>query len=179
TRPTALLYSFYCLHRRTVPGSLPTACGPSEPRPDTPTLTGHTLHRALRLVPSAILIGDCSVPTLLERLGQALWPTDRKLCCDPSSPALHIAVRCDKCGEIIHSRVEKAYELEAEYEAGNGHHPADEDEEPKPSGYSLHKEFVGAGCQNLIHVVMRLDSHRCITARNIEGGQFVEIQDCE
>ena len=88
-------------------------------------------------------------------------------------------MRCSKCGEIIHCRVEKAYELEAEYDSGNGHHPADEDEEPKPCGYTLHKELVGAGCQNLIHLTMRLDAHRCVTARNIVGGQIVEVQDCE
>jgi hypothetical protein len=118
------------------------------------------------------------VPTLLERLGRVIWPSDRGACCDPSSPALHLVVRCDRCGELIHSRAEKAYELEAEYESGNGHEPA-EDEEPKPSGYVLHKEMVGASCQNLIHVTMHLDAHRCVTARHIEGGQFVDIHDCE
>jgi len=92
---------------------------------------------------------------------------------------LHITVRCDKCGEIIRSRVEKAYELEAEYDGGNGHHLADDDEEPKPTGYTLHKELVGSDCQNLIHLAMRLDGHRCVINRNIEGGQFVEFRDCE
>lgn len=86
---------------------------------------------------------------------------------------------CDKCGEIIRSRVEKAYELEAEYELVNGHHAVDDDEEPKPTGYTLHKELVGAGCQNLIHLMLRLDAHRCVLTRTIEGGQFVEFRDCE
>lgn len=85
-------------------------------------------------------------------------------------------MRCSRCGEIIHSRSEKAYELEAEYENG---HDLPEDEEPKPTGYVLHKELVGAGCQNLIHLTLRLDAHRCLTARQIEGGEFVEFQDCE
>lgn len=118
------------------------------------------------------------VTTLLERLGRALWPVEGAVCCDPSSPALHLAVRCHKCGEIIHSRVEKAYELEAEYESGNGHDLPD-DEEPKPTGYVLHKELVGAGCQNLVHLTLKLDTHKCVTARHIEGGEFVEFQDCE
>lgn len=119
------------------------------------------------------------MPTLLERLGRALWQSDHATCCDPSSPALRLAVRCSKCGETIQCRVEKAYELEAEYDSGNGHHPADDDEEPKPCGYTLHKELVGAGCQNLIHLTMRLDAHRCVIARNIVGGQIVDVQDCE
>jgi hypothetical protein len=118
------------------------------------------------------------VPTLLERLGRALWPADRVGCCDPSSPALHLVVRCDLCGELIHSRAEKAYELEAEYEATHGH-DLDEDEEPKPSGFVLHKELVGADCQNLVHVTMHLDAHRGLLTKHIEGGQFVEIHDCE
>jgi hypothetical protein len=87
-------------------------------------------------------------------------------------------VKCDRCGELIRSRVEKAYELEAEYELSNGH-AQEEDQEPKPSGYTLHKELVGAGCQNLIHLTMHFDAHRCGNTRSIEGGMFVEVTDCE
>lgn len=115
--------------------------------------------------------------TLLERLGRAFWGSESPTCCDPSSPALHLSIRCDHCGEVIHSRVEKAYELEAEYE--NNGHSEDEDEEPKPSGYTLHKELVGASCQNLIHLEMHFDAHRCATSRKIESGQFLEVVDCE
>lgn len=118
------------------------------------------------------------MPTLLERLGRAIWPSERPLCCDPSSPALHIVVRCTKCGEIIHNRVEKAYELEAEYEGLNGH-DLPEGEEPRPTGYTLHKEMVGARCQNMIRLVMRLDAQRAVVSRSIEGGELVELTDCE
>lgn len=116
--------------------------------------------------------------TLLERLGRALWGSERLDCCDPSSPALCLLVKCDCCGELVRARVEKAYELEAQYDAANGH-LLDEDEEPKPSGYVLTKELVGARCQNLIHLTMRFDAHRCGVSRSIEGGQFVEVTDCE
>jgi len=117
------------------------------------------------------------VPTLLERLGQAIWGKDQQCGCDPSSPALGLVVRCSHCGEIIRTRVEKAYELEAEYENTNGH-KLEEHEEPKPSGYTLHKEMLGSQCQQLIYVTMHFDAGRNISRRQIEGGEFVEIGDC-
>lgn len=127
--------------------------------------------------PRCYLVGDIQVATLLERLGRAFWGSESPTCCDPSSPALHLMVRCDRCGELIRSRVEKAYELEAEYDQSSGHE--EEEEEPKPSGYTLHKELVGANCQNLIHLEMHFDAHRCATSRTIAGGQFLEVTDCE
>lgn len=86
-------------------------------------------------------------------------------------------VRCARCGELIRSRIDKATDLEAEYENGNGHY--EEGDEPRPTGYTLHKELVGAGCQKLIHLTMRLDSHRMVTSRTIDGGEFVDVIDCE
>ena len=125
-----------------------------------------------------VLVGDNQVATLLERLGRAFWGSEVRTCCDPSSPALHLLVRCDQCGELIRTRVEKVYELEAEYDQPGGHLD-EQDEEPKPTGYTLHKELVGADCQNLIHLQMHFDAHRCGTTRTIQGGQFVEVTDCE
>lgn len=118
------------------------------------------------------------MPTLLERLGRAIWGDNDVACCDPSSPALCLHLKCARCGEIIRARVEKAYELEAEYEPTNGH-VYEEGEEPRPTGYALHKELVGAGCQNLVHVTMRLDACRNVTSRAIDGGEFLEVTDCE
>lgn len=117
------------------------------------------------------------MPTILERLGRAIWGNESPGGCDPSSPALCLLVKCDRCGEILRTRVEKAYELEAEYEL-NGHQ-LDDDEEPKPSGYTLHKDMIGAYCQNLIHVEMHFDCHHRGTTRTIQGGQLVEFTDCE
>lgn len=116
--------------------------------------------------------------TLLERLGRAIWGGEQTTCCAHSSPALCLSVKCDLCGELIRTRVEKAYDLEAEYEQANGHR-CDEWDEPKPSGFILHKELVGAKCQNLIHVSMHMDAGRNIITRTIEGGQLVEVTDCE
>lgn len=125
-----------------------------------------------------VLVGDLPVPTLLERLGRAIWGSEGPSCCDPSSPALCLVVRCDRCGELVRTRVEKAYELEAEYLPANGHE-LDETEEPKPSGYTLHKEMLGLKCQTLIHVEMHFDAHHRPTTRAITGGQFIQFSDCE
>ena len=116
--------------------------------------------------------------TLLERLGQAFWGKERHCGCDPSSPALRLAVRCGRCGEIIRTRIEKAYEFEAEYEATNGHQ-TDDQGEPKPSGFVLHKELLGVQCQQLVRVTMHFDAGRGVAHRQVEGGELVEIGDCE
>jgi len=118
------------------------------------------------------------VPTILERLGRAIWGNESSGGCDPSSPALCLLVKCDRCGEMIRTRVEKAYELESEYDLSNAH-DVNEDEEPKPSGYTLHKEMLGVKCQNLIHVEMHFDCHHRGMTRKVEGGQLVEFTDCE
>lgn len=115
---------------------------------------------------------------IFTRLGQMWKRVECPDCCDSSAPALQITVRCDRCGEIIRARVEKAYEIEALYESSNGH-GWDNQEEPKPTGYILHKELVGARCQNLLHVVMEFDAQRHIISRHISGGEFVQIVDCE
>ena len=116
------------------------------------------------------------MPTLLERLGRALLGEDDTHCCDPSAPALRLIVKCRKCGELISTRIEKAYELEAEYELNNGH---SDEEEPRPSGFVLHKEMLGVRCQNLVQVEMHMDVHRGMTSRTITGGDLIEFADCE
>ena len=105
--------------------------------------------------------------------------SERECRCDHSAPALRLVVKCGKCGELIQARVEKAYELESEYE-NNGHKVA-EDEEPRPTGYTLCKELIGARCQNLVHLILHLDANTCIATRSmtVEGGEVVEIADCE
>ncbi|MEI6500740.1 MAG: hypothetical protein WCP21_06905 [Armatimonadota bacterium] len=116
--------------------------------------------------------------TILERLGRAIWGSESPEGCDPSSPALCLLVKCDRCGELVRTRVEKAYELEAEYELTNGQRD-DDTEEPKPTGYTLHKEMLGVQCQNLIYVQMHFDCHHRGTTKAIQGGQLVEFTDCE
>lgn len=93
-----------------------------------------------------------------------------------TAPALRVEVRCSKCGEIIHARVDKMHELQCEYEE-TGH--ADPEEEPHPTSYLLTKELVGARCQNLVHFTMRFDARSRPIERHIDGGDFVLVEECE
>ena len=111
---------------------------------------------------------------IIERLGRALRRADHKGCIDPTAPAFIMAVQCARCGEVIRSRVEKSLQVEAEYDDNNL-----DDNEPRPTGYILRKEMVGAKCQNLIHVVIRLDAQRMCISRQVEGGELLEIVNCD
>ena len=112
---------------------------------------------------------------LLGALRRALLGTEA----EPSggtAPALHIEVRCAKCGEVIRARVDKMHELQCEY-GDNG--MSDPDQEPHPISYVLTKELVGANCQNLIHLSVRFDSRSRLIEKHIEGGEFSLVEECE
>ena len=116
--------------------------------------------------------------TLLKRLGDALFGGDGTGGFDCSAPALRLTVKCAKCGELITVRIDKEHELQCEYNQSNGSRH-DGDEEPRPSGYTLLKELVGAHCQNLVRVEMHFDACKHIGARHIDGGEFAEVANCE
>ena len=92
-----------------------------------------------------------------------------------TAPALRVRVRCTRCGEVIAVRVDKANDLECEFAEEEG--PS---EVPRhPTGYTLRKELVGRGCQNLVHFEMGFDDHRRVTGHRIEGGEFVGWEDMQ
>ncbi len=90
------------------------------------------------------------------------------------APALLVTVECEKCGERITTRIEKAYELQDVYPDKA---PA-EGEEEQVAGYILHKELVGANCQNIINLELTFDTCRQITGQSITGGKIISIQEC-
>jgi hypothetical protein len=70
------------------------------------------------------------------------------------SDALHIYVRCDKCGEKIHIRANKRTDVSQEYPEGG--------ENAVPT---LHKEILGSQCQNLMYVHLTFDgAHRVVAS---------------
>ena len=89
------------------------------------------------------------------------------------APALMVTVRCDRCGEQITTRVEKAHALQEQYALESG----DPEAEPEVSGYLLEKEILGSHCQNLIHLTMRFDCARRPLDHELQGGTLVEIAD--
>jgi hypothetical protein len=76
--------------------------------------------------------------------------------------AIHLYVRCDRCGAPVHVRVDPRNDLAIEY--GDGE---------EPSGYRLIKEMMDSRCFRLMRTEIDYDSARRETGRQIEGGTFI------
>jgi hypothetical protein len=82
----------------------------------------------------------------------------------PQDRSLWIAVQCDRCGEIIRTRVDLNNDLSAEYGEGEGE-----------TAYYSRKVLVGKkGCYIPIEVEMKFDAHRNLVEKRVKGGKFVE-----
>ena len=66
---------------------------------------------------------------------------------DGDPDGMHVYVKCDRCGEKIHIRVNKRTDITPEYPEGSDR-----------SVPTLHKEILGSGCQNLMFIHLNLDS---------------------
>jgi hypothetical protein len=76
-----------------------------------------------------------------------------------------ITVRCDRCGEIIQSRVNLSESLSADY-----------DNDGNITTYFCRKVLIGKeNCFRPIEVILTFDSRRRLTDRQITGGHFVEV----
>jgi len=113
--------------------------------------------------------------TLLQRLQRIFWGEGRADS-NGTAPALQVKVKCGQCGEIIATRIEKAYELQEEFLAAED---AASDEAPAVSGYLLTKELVGRNCQNPVRLTMHFDADKRRTEHSVEGGELVEVQDSD
>jgi len=82
--------------------------------------------------------------------------------------ALYFYVRCDRCGDVVRVRVNTANELQQEFAESDG-----------VAGYSLRKMVVDAKCFRPIAVSMQFDGRRRELSREIEGGQFITVEEYE
>jgi len=73
--------------------------------------------------------------------------------------ALIFYVRCNRCGEVVHVRADRRWDLLQELSEG-------------AAGYSLHKDVLGTRCNALMHMAIRFDDHYKITHQEVEGGRF-------
>ena len=84
-----------------------------------------------------------------------------------SSPKDHsfwISVKCDRCGEIIRTRVDLNNDLSAEYAEGEGE-----------TAYYSRKVLIGKeGCYIPIEVELKFDAHRNLVEKRVKGGKFME-----
>lgn len=97
----------------------------------------------------------------------------KALASESTAPALELKVKCGKCGEVITTRVDKANEVLCEF----GKVDEDAEEPPPPIGYTLHKEFLGRKCQNLVRLTLHIDGNRRVTSHEITGGELVGWRD--
>ncbi len=85
------------------------------------------------------------------------------------SDATWIAVRCNRCGEVIRARINLFNDLSTQY---------GEDDSGEIT-YYCHKQLMGEGmdgkrCFQRIEVELTFDSRRKLINREVSGGTFVE-----
>jgi hypothetical protein len=85
----------------------------------------------------------------------------------PADNALHLYVRCSRCGAPVHVRVHAYNDLAVEYN--------DDD----VAGYTLHKEIMDSKCFRLIQADITFDRNRREQGRTIEGGEFISREEYE
>jgi hypothetical protein len=86
----------------------------------------------------------------------------------PSAPdnALHVYVRCSRCGAPVHVRVHLFNDLAVDY-----------DDNENVTGYWLRKEIMDSRCFRLIYADLRFDRNRHEAGRSIEGGEFISAEE--
>lgn len=82
--------------------------------------------------------------------------------------AIHLYVRCDRCGAPVHVRVDPRNDLVPEY--GDDHDAA---------GYRLTKEIMDSRCFKLMRAEIEYDRRRRELSRQIEGGTFISREEYE
>jgi hypothetical protein len=84
----------------------------------------------------------------------------------PGDGAIHLYVRCNRCGAPVHVRVDPRNDLTIEY-----------GDDETPSGYNLIKEIMDARCFRLMRAEIAYDQARRETGRQIEGGTFISREE--
>jgi len=79
--------------------------------------------------------------------------------------ALHLYIKCNRCGSPVHVRIDLRNDLAADY--------GDTDAE----GYTLSKEVMDDRCFRIMRVDIQFDTRRRETSREIEGGTFISEEE--
>lgn len=86
----------------------------------------------------------------------------------PEDNAIHLYVRCERCGTPVHVRIDRRNDLMPEY--------GDDDE---ASGYRLVKEIMDSRCFRLMRAEIEYDRARREKSRTLEGGTFITKAEYE
>ena len=85
-----------------------------------------------------------------------------------SDNAIHLYVRCNRCGAPVHVRIDPRNDLVIEY--------GDDDD---ASGYRLIKEIMDSRCFRLMRAEIEYDRGRRELSRTLEGGTFITKEEYE
>ncbi|MEM8532458.1 MAG: hypothetical protein AAGF95_16565 [Chloroflexota bacterium] len=83
-----------------------------------------------------------------------------------SDGAVHLYVKCKRCGAPVHARVDLRNELVPEYGDGD-----------EIIGYKLTKEMMDSRCFQLMRAEITYDRQRRETNRTIDGGTFITQEE--
>jgi len=78
--------------------------------------------------------------------------------------ALHLYIKCARCGTPVHVRINLKNDLLADYDGDNG-------------GYILAKEVMDDRCFRIMRAELHFDARRNETSRHIEGGAFITPEE--
>jgi hypothetical protein len=102
--------------------------------------------------------------SFLKKIASALSPQGAS-----ERGVLWVYVRCDKCGEMLKTRVDLSHDLSPNYDA-----------EGRVTDYFSRKVLIGSrGCFEPIEVKLTFDAQRRVTSREITGGQFISRKEYE
>lgn len=81
--------------------------------------------------------------------------------------ALHLYIKCGRCGTPVHVRVDLHNDLAADYG------------DTEAEGYVLRKEVMDDRCFRLMQAEITFDTKRRETGRTVEGGTFITPEEYE
>src|SRR3712207_1140808 len=81
--------------------------------------------------------------------------------------ALHLSVKCNRCGSPVHVRVDMNNDLSADY--------GDDADE----GYTLAKEIMDDRCFRIMRAEIQFDERKREVSRQVEGGTFISEAEFE
>jgi len=85
----------------------------------------------------------------------------------PTDDALHLYIKCGRCGAPVHVRVNLQNDLSADYD------------DDRANSYQLVKEVMDDRCFRLMRAEIQFDARRNELSRTIEGGTFISQEEYE